>query len=266
MSIQSSLSKIVATQVGRIQGELEARIQSEALSMLNKFANSCPVQKELKGIIDLRNNLLDAINQFEKTTGRFKKLTNQLLVPIRAAKILRKLLLKNPIPTAIIFHPGGRGVSLGKTTTLAGRLRKVEKLLEALEDDVKSVNGLVSGIEPRLLNIRTVLQSVDVKLIGCIEELDNPDELLALLNQAQPRENTGSEGTPDESYKYRSKSGRDYTLEIIEDKSIKSTVPRRIAVAKDNIGIIVLQGQSSFSSSTKILLDELKFRIDNQLP
>ena len=69
-----------------------------------------------------------------------------------------------------------------------------------------------------------------------------------------------------EEYTYRSSNGKDYNLVIIEDNSIESVIPRRLAVAKDNIGVIVLRGQPSFSSDTKVLLDELKFRIDNQLP
>ena len=69
----------------------------------------------------------------------------------------------------------------------------------------------------------------------------------------------------DSSYEYLAANGRKYTLAIIEDKSTDSNVPRRLAVAKDNIGVIVLRGQPSFSSDTKILIEELKFRLDNQL-
>jgi hypothetical protein len=55
-------------------------------------------------------------------------------------------------------------------------------------------------------------------------------------------------------------------LEIIEDPNSPRIAPRRYAIAKDRRGIIVLRGDSSFSSSTDVLLDEIKFRIDNQLP
>jgi hypothetical protein len=65
---------------------------------------------------------------------------------------------------------------------------------------------------------------------------------------------------------YRGANGRIYTLSIIQEQQGENPIPRRIAVAKDNIGVIILRGQPSFSSDTKVLLDELKFRIDNQLP
>jgi len=266
MSVQSKLSEIAARKIGTLQGEIEARINEQVLDMLGKFANSCPTREALTDIINLRNNLLTAINQFEKTVDKFKNIINQLRAPIKAAKVLKTLLERNPVPSAVIFHPGGKGVSLGRITKLAGRHRTVSKLLEALEDDVESINGLINGVQPSLNSVRNILNSVDIKILECAEELDNAEDLVKLLEDAQEKENTGSEGIPNENYKYRAKNGRDYTLHIIEDISIKTTIPRRIAVAKDIIGVTVLQGQPSFSSSTKVLLDELKFRIDNQLP
>ena len=82
-----------------------------------------------------------------------------------------------------------------------------------------------------------------------------------LIGQVQPPENTGSEGIPSSDYRYRG-----YTLEIVNDPNSPAIAPRRYAIAKDKLGVIVIYGPSSFSSDTKILLDEIKFRIDNQLP
>lgn len=59
---------------------------------------------------------------------------------------------------------------------------------------------------------------------------------------------------------------KDYFIEVVEDPEDFGLAPRRFAVAKDGEGVIVLRGPKSFSSSTDILIEELKFRIDNQLP
>lgn len=59
---------------------------------------------------------------------------------------------------------------------------------------------------------------------------------------------------------------KDYFIEIVQDPEDFGLAPRRFAVAKDKEGIILLRGPKSFSSSTDILVEELKFRIDNQLP
>jgi hypothetical protein len=55
-----------------------------------------------------------------------------------------------------------------------------------------------------------------------------------------------------------------YLLKIIKDPSSPKLAPKHFAIGiKD--GNTQIKGPSSFSSSKKVLLDEIKFRIDNQL-
>lgn len=56
-----------------------------------------------------------------------------------------------------------------------------------------------------------------------------------------------------------------YKLEILEDSTYKRISQRHYAVARDTAGKIVIQGTPSFSSSTDVLLAEIKFEIDNNL-
>ena len=56
-----------------------------------------------------------------------------------------------------------------------------------------------------------------------------------------------------------------YTLRIVRDPESPKLAPKNYATAADKLGVIILRGPSSFSSSTQILLDELKFRIDQLL-
>ena len=65
---------------------------------------------------------------------------------------------------------------------------------------------------------------------------------------------------------YRSKSGNNYVIVVIEEEQLNLPAPKRYAAVKDLTGVIVLKGESSFSSSSKVLVDEIKFRIENQLP
>jgi hypothetical protein len=80
------------------------------------------------------------------------------------------------------------------------------------------------------------------------------------------KQDDGSKTGQDADYYYRGPNGDLYKLEIVADIDSPSIAPRRFAVAKDTSGVIVLRGTKSFSSSTQVLLDEIKFRIDNQLP
>lgn len=70
----------------------------------------------------------------------------------------------------------------------------------------------------------------------------------------------------DSEFFHTGPTGQIFKLEIILDPDSPTIAPKRFAVAKNLEGIIVLKGAKSFSSSTQVLLDEIKFRIDNQLP
>ena len=265
MAVDSKLAEIIAIQIGKIEGELEARIQAETLRMLDKFVNRCPVREDLLKIIKTRNNLLKIINQFDKKLDRFDTIARQLRPPILAVKALIKLLERNPIPSAVIFHPGGTGVSLGRITTLSGRLRSANKFLESLENDVRAINRLVNGVRPSLESIKRALNAVDIKIIACVEQIEDRVVIDEIMKEIQPLDNTGTEGIP-EIYHYKGRNEQIYTLQIIEDNSEKTIIPRRVAIAKDTSGVVILKGQPSFSSDVEVLLSELKFRIDNNLP
>lgn len=274
---KSQLSAIVATQLGKLQGEVEARIQTEALKEVNKFANSCPFPEELAKIAATANNLISVINNFQNKVNKFSQLPNKLKPAIQIAKIVIKLLKTNPAPVAIGTPPGPSGgliiaSTTGTLTSFADKLNKITQLLESLEYDVEGIVGVVNSINPSLEQVKSILERLAGLVQTCAEELsqnNNPEDLpnlAKLVKSLQPLENTGSEGIPNVNFQYRSINGKDYTLSILSEPLGINVVPRRYAVAKDVAGTVVLKGQPSFSSSTKVLLDELKFRIDNQLP
>ena len=66
---------------------------------------------------------------------------------------------------------------------------------------------------------------------------------------------------------YTAANGITYKIEIRQDPNSPSIAPRRFGVALTlDEGVAVLKSQPSFSSDTNVLLDEVKFRLDNQLP
>jgi hypothetical protein len=67
-------------------------------------------------------------------------------------------------------------------------------------------------------------------------------------------------------YYHSGPNGEVYLLEIQEDPNSPPIAPLRFAVAKDKEGVVVLKGLKSFASKPEVLLAEIKFRIDNQLP
>lgn len=321
MAIQSQISAIVASQTGKIQGELEARVLSEAFNITDKFRNECPTITGLENIVTTKNTLLKVVNSFSKTTNKFGSLANSLLPIIRAAKTLITLLKRDPTPIAVGTFPfkdwGGliSSKTSGNQNSSADRLRKVDKLLEAVEDDVASIKALVGDVDPSLNQVRNVLNSIDTNILNCIVDIigttisttgtgtiniadirknlnSNTESLTAdqvrikeLLTKIQPSENATSGEVSAGEFTYTNTQGISYTLEILniteidrvipgqessllvetEKVGVSFIAPKRYAQAKNKNGVVILRGPASFSADTQILLDELKFKLDNQL-
>ena len=258
------LSGIIARQVGSIQGKLVNQVQNQVLNVLSKFSSQCPNAKEIEKIIKIKNNLLKNINALERRIQKLRSVANKLDASIRAARIGISIIKRIPKPTVFKVIPGQSGgvvigVKFSALTRLSDRLIKLNKLLDSLEADKAGILGVINTVAVTLGGLKRRLEAIDLAIQGCSKDSAQLSQIVASV---QPPENTGSEGTPlDPDYYYKG-----YELAIVDDPNSPSIAPRRYAIAKDKVGVIVLYGPSSFSSDTKVLLDEIKFRIDNQLP
>ena len=95
MPLTSKISSIVANQLGRLQGNIEAQIQTEAIKLLSKFANQCPNREELTKIVKTRNNLVGSVNNIQKLLNRLRSIPPKLRRPINGAKRVIRLLKRN---------------------------------------------------------------------------------------------------------------------------------------------------------------------------
>lgn len=262
MSFKSNLSKIIANQVGRLQGQLIAQAQDRVLDILSEFASQCPNQQRLQSIVKAKNTILNTINKLQKKVNALKSTANKLDVSIRVARTAITVIKSIPIPTATIPPiTGGLGIPINVLTKLSDRLIQLNKLLDGLEAEKQGILGVISSADQTLNSIKSRLNLIDIAVSDCAKEIKDPNQAQQLVGQIQPPENTGSEGVPSDQYTYKG-----YTLEIVQDPNSPAIAPKRYAIAKDRAGIVVLYGPSSFSSDTQVLLDEIKFRIDNQLP
>ena len=62
--------------------------------------------------------------------------------------------------------------------------------------------------------------------------------------------------------RYVAANGAIYVIEVIDDTTSPKIAQRRFAVARDASGIIVMKGQPSFASDANILIQEIKYRLD----
>jgi hypothetical protein len=234
--------------------------------MLNKFSKECPDPKTLQKLIKTRNILLKNVTGLRKRVQKFNTVARTLQTTATLTKVLIKVITSIPLPTAIIPPmSGGIGVPVSLLTKYSNSLVKLNKILDKVLDESGAITSVVGSIEPPLQTTEDRLKSIDALIQQCIDGASTQADLAALLSTAQPKGNTGSnlDGLSDTDPRFFYKG---YRLEIIQDPNSPKIAPRRYAIAKDKRGVTVLKGPPSFSSSTDVLLDEIKFRIDNQLP
>ena len=118
--------------------------------------------------------------------------------------------------------------------------------------DTNSSNA-ANGIRESIGKIRgNITDSIP---IGVLKELK--DDLSKLNSPFIEKESKGTEETSDTFYK-------GFDLKIQRTPESPVLAPRHFASALKN-GKIVIKGPNSYSSSKEVLLEEIKFRIDNQL-
>ena len=117
---------------------------------------------------------------------------------------------------------------------------------------------------------RTAESTAKSSLLGDLTKLDNSnisqsvkDDLRKLLDTFKTV--STADQSKDSNFFHTGLNGELLTITIITDPSSPSIAPRRYAEAKNANGGIVMTGPKSFSSDVKVLIDEIKFRIDNQL-
>lgn len=258
------LARLVANNIGLIRGILIAQIEERIVDFLSKFVNGCPNQKVIAKIIKAKNNISNAISKFQSTATKYRGIAGTVVGIARTLQLLIDIILEIAIPTAVIPPGGGVGIPQNIILKNSHRLIKFQTLVDAYADEAEAILSIVDQVLPVIAGVKDRLDSIDLSVKTCVEDPKTPQEYEDIILQVQPPENTGSEGPPevlpgveDPAFKYDK-----YTLEIILDPNSPAIAPRRYAVARDNRGIIVMKGQPSFSASTDVLLDEVKFRLD----
>lgn len=264
MKYKSQLALIVATQLGTIQGRLEATLLVKLTEIVNRFNTTCPDINALRKAVNLVNNISKGFSALEKTKNSFRTTSNKLTPVINSLSTLVNLLRVLPIPTAV----AGVGVPIGFTNRYAELLIDTSDFLDSIKEEQAIINKLLGATDNTSERISQLLATLQNILPKCVEA--NPD-LKPYLDELQRLQTslflTGDSNLglgPNNSYK--ASNGRVYFFEIINDTTLDAPVNRRLAIAKDNTGVVIIKGEPSFSSSTKVLIDELKLRIERQLP
>ena len=219
----------------------------------------CPPQDKLEKLINIVNNLITLTNRAQETFDKLQIGVNVASATVSTLNTIvdnaKKTVAANDIAIAAATASGVGVIGVGPLVQVSRLVDKVigkyEPQIEALDKTLCAAAKVVQFINLQLSVVRALLEVIDALLQACLNKL-GLDNTLRKLN----------------SYNIDIPAGmpyRGYILEVRTASTSSPELPQRYAVALDEFGTIILQGQRSFSASAQILIDELKFRIDNQL-
>lgn len=270
---ESRIPEIVAIGLAKAQ-DIAIRYANEKLfEIYNELVNSCPPPAILEDLSKKVNNIKSLITKADKKIETFNRLPKTLDKPIAAGKVIVEVLSHMPLPSTIGTPPGPLGgviisVPTGVIQTQSNLLVFTRKMVQTLEDDKQAITSLIQSSKGVFDPIKNILSKLEALLQRCAE---NPnltlEERKAILEAAGNVKSTTQQDLNALDESYTNTNGTSYTISIVIDpESANSVAPLRQAIVKDFRGIVVLRGPKSFAGDAQVLKDELKFRIDNQLP
>jgi len=259
-------------------------------SIKTQFDSGCPTPQELTKIIQSKNQInqaltqaLGALSTINSTAGTINGILTGIDAAITAIKAI-------PIPSAITpLAPAGVGPSL-----IPGRIFPVlSDGLITLRDFVKTNKGIVdqvpsavSSIQASIKKTINLLNSLDALISRCLNQQTanlSPEAKAAYFNEigfaltqtgnnSNPNINANVDSALEVQLQPNSVNPlfyKGFKLTLEYDSTNKFSFPsRRIKGVNDETGQIVYNygGKFSYSSSTQVLFDEIKYQIDILTP
>jgi hypothetical protein len=198
---------------------------------------------------------------------------------INVTDIALRVIKNLPLPTSV---PPGVGIPISIINRFTDTLIKLSDLIKTNRGIVASIAPAVQSLNGDIQTILGKLVQLDTLLAGCLEQAtigltDDEKEdyftrlginLNTLDTTSDPQVNLVGGQALEDSLAPNSNDPliyKGFKLIIDNDKENKLSFPRRRIVATRIANGVQIVGDYSFSSSTQILVDEVKFQIDKYL-
>lgn len=239
--------------------------EKKIADIIDYLRQQCPPPDVTAKMLKTTDRINKMVSKAGKKAQKVKKWSDALKIAIDAAKVIMDIIAHFNIPVALGTPPGPQGghiwaEAMGKLFERSAKLKKFAEIVEDLEEKNDNVNEILSNFNLVFVPLTAKLELINALLNRCSQNPDlTREERLSLLEVVKEKETNKPE-------EYKALSGAIYTIQVITDPNSPSIAPQRRAIAIDKRGVTVLKGPLSFASESKVLIEELKFRINNQLP
>ena len=257
-TLKTTLLPFVISQISRF-GITNAK---EALNKgIEDLDILCPSNlDELNNIIEQKNKLTKKLNNTFKTLENIKvgvQTANQIITVAQiVAQTLSTLILAFP---AIPFAPDPTKALTSKIPQATGKLKSV---METISDTLAKMKIISSSV----LLILNILISIIQQILNYLSLLDKliqkcaVDGALSQESLSNDLLTATQEQIEQGSSIVTNVNGFEMSILSVEGETDQG-LKRRRAIARNKDGVIMLQGEPSFSSNDQILIDELVFYI-----
>jgi len=263
-SIKLNLAQYAAVALAYAEGIARRYAEKKILEILDELRKKCPPANVLNTMNKALDRVDSLITSANNRAGKLHRLVKSLKIITSILRVLIDLLSHNPLPTTLGIPPGPAGgvifsLPQGVVQSQSAKLKWATETLEDIENEIDNIEELLRNFELIFVPLQAKIQLIRTLLNRCAANPNlTAEEREAILE--------GSNISTAEEENYLSTNGKVYVIKVVTNPQSPSIAPQRQAIAFDNRGIAVLQGPLSFASSSDILIKELKFRIDNQLP
>lgn len=245
MSIGSIILIIVKQQL-----QLEDRLLTALDNEIAKFKDACPPRDVLLRTIEIKNNINSGLTNIQnalKSTETTETTTNAV---ITGSELLVNIAITLPVPNQV--------TTVGLTNTFATKLVDLKNAIRTGKALVGSLGEIINTLEGIIASVQSKITVLDQLLLRCTQEAEIPFEVTNnVLNDS-------TAATTQELYN-RTATYKGLTLEVVFDEEDFATLKKRYGKATDRKGVIVAKTQPTFATDNNIILEELKFLIDNQV-
>jgi hypothetical protein len=273
--ITSLVSKLIDNIKKRVIPQILTMISNFGISKLDELKNKskdalkekcqCPEGIEgLKKLIDKKNKLTKQLNNLQKSLNLISKTLE--IPPAIIAKTAPIITAAKAAVAYASFIPSTVSTpnAVGPILIAKDAIKDLEGIISEMEGKMTPGTFQLGFLLDEFNNVLNMLGVLDNLIQGCAEELGLNGELGELGLIGEEVSGILLESTQDQSQQLSPvvTNINGFKMSVISvggetDESLK----QRRAVARNSQGIIMLQGEPSFSSNDQILIDELVFYI-----
>lgn len=245
MSIGTIILRIVRQQL-----QLEDRLLTAIDIEIDKFKDSCPPKEVLLKIIEIKNNINSGLSNIERAINNTQTSSNTVNNILIGSEILISIATLLPAPNQF--------TTLGVTNTFATRLIDLKEAIKVGKGLSNSLNDLAQTLRGIVVSVQSKIDILDQAILRCVQDTD------ITFETANNTINDLTENTTELLFNgtifYKGLS-----LEIAFDQENFATLKKRFGRATDPRGVVKFKTNLTFSTDSNIIIEELKFLIDNQV-